>query len=344
MIEKTLFGKVGGQDIFLFRISGRSGYSFTAMNYGATLTEILCPDREGKPVCVICGYEKLEDYQKASGYQGATIGRFANRIGKAEFDLNQKHYALFRNDGNNHLHGGAKGFDKQVWSWVLSDGDEPYVEFSRVSPDGEEGYPGELELTVRMTLKADRILSISYLAVSDKDTPFNFTNHAYFNLNGPGSGPITSHELSLDADRYLPVNSELIPTGGIAPVSGTPFDFRMAKTIGQDIDLTGTGYDHCMVFEDRGPGVFRRATLYSPQSGIGLHLSTDLPSVQLYSGNMMDDPTPFRGGVPQIPREAVCLETELMPDSMHHEGFTDCILKAGCTFSSTTQYEFFVRK
>ena len=341
MIDISTIGKVGEKHIDAVTLHGPDGLSATVLNYGATLQKLTVPDKSGVTRDVICGYDGLVGYLRADGYQGATIGRFANRIGKSGFDINGIHYALYPNDGENHLHGGQSGFDKKVFDYETFDGSEPAVELTCFSPDGEEGYPGNLELTVRFTLRAGRKLSISYEAATDADTYINLTNHAYFNLNGFASGTILEHQLKLDADRYLPVDSGLIPTGIIASVSGTPFDFRSGKAIGKDLELTEGGYDHCMVFTDRGPGCMKRADLYSRNSGIGMEVYTDQPCLQLYTGNMMNGAVPFKGGYPQTPRHALCLETEHMPDSMHHSDFTNCLLPAGCTFSTVTEYKFY---
>ncbi len=290
----------------------------------------------------VWGYEDIVDYYRGE-YYGAVVGRFANRIAKGKFSLDGKDYSLYVNNGENHLHGGKNGFDRKVWNAEANDSDEPSVTFSTLSPDGDENYPGNLVVSVRYTLKKSGSLLLEYGAFTDKATPLNITNHAYFNLC-PGS-TAEQHVMSLDADRYLPTDEGLIPTGEMRPVDGTVFDFRKPKLISEassseDSDIvTGGGIDHCFIFSDSttfGP----KGRVVSPDNKVSLELYTDMPCVQVYTGNFLsDDGIPFRSG-PKKFRGSFCLETELMPDSPNRPGFTDCILRPGCYFETKTQYSF----
>ncbi|MBQ9416852.1 MAG: galactose mutarotase [Clostridia bacterium] len=345
MIASWVAGRTSEGPVVVYRMSLACGMSATVMNLGGTVMKLEVPGADGLLTDVICGYDGYESYLRASGYQGALIGRYANRIGGASFELEGKTYPLAPNDGKNTLHGGAVGFDRHLFEVEAEDGEEPALHLHRVSPHMEEGFPGNLDLRVTYRLGKDLSLSISYQAKTDRDTYLNLTNHMYFNLGGYASGSVLEHRLCLDADRYLPVDGELIPTGQIAPVGGTPFDFRVEKALGLDIGQVPGGYDHCFVFTERaGERMPLRAELKEPGSGRRMLMYTDQPCVQVYSGNMMRDPVPFKGGTPQTPRHAICLETQHMPDSMHHPGFTDCLLRAGQTFTTETKYQFSARK
>ena len=339
MITIYPFGIVGERQVRAFRLSVPGGFCATVLDFGATLQSLTVPGRKG-PVDVVCGYDGIEGYLHAGGYQGATVGRFANRIAGARFDLNGKTFSLYANDGRNHLHGGKTGFSHRFWTAEPEDGPEPALRLTLHSPDGEEGYPGNLDVEVVYRLTKECGLSLSYRARTDGDTYLNLTNHSYFNLCGFASGSVLEHTLWADADRYCVPDGELIPTGELRPVDHTPFDFRKAKTLGRDFALTGGGYDHCLVFSDKPSGFCKRLELRAPSGGITMSVFTDQPAVQLYSANFMNDPIPFKGGYPQQFQHAVALETQHMPDSMHHPGFSDCLLKAGEVFLSTTEYRF----
>ncbi len=339
-----------GREVLAYTMTNAAGMTVKIANYGGTVMQIIVPDRNGRMADVVCGYDTLEDYCASAGYQGALVGRFGNRIAKGEFSLDGVTYHLTQNNGENSLHGGLCGFDKKIWSVEPIEGDEPALVLRTTSPDGEEGFPGTLTVEVRYTLTADNRLSIAYTAETDKKTILNLTNHCYFNLGGFDSGDILSHELWLDADTYLEVGEGLIPTGRLTSVEGTPFDFRTAKPVGRDIDADdeairrGRGYDHCFNFAGGAQtGTFLRAELYDPRSGRLMRVYTDQPCVQLYTANGMKGERPFKGGYPQQVRHALCLETQAMPDSINHPGFTNVILSPGERYMTKTEYAFSVK-
>ena len=330
------FGRTAaGEEVLAGRLENAAGMAVTVISYGAAVQSIRVPDGRGGQVDVALGYDTVAEYEAADGYLGATVGRVGNRIGGARFWLNGQEYILAKNDGANHLHGGARGFDKYVWDMqAAADG----VVCSRLSPDGEEGYPGALAVTVRFALTEDNALVIDYTARSDKDTAVNLTNHTYFNLNGGGS--VLDHELRLSARRFCENDGGCLPTGRLLDVAGTAFDFRRAKPLGRDIGaeeeqlrLAG-GYDHCFVL-DGGPA----AELFSPATGIRMTVETDLPGVQVYTANGLG-PRPGKGGAVMGPRDAVCLETQLFPNAMNCWGFPSPILRAGAQMTTRTAYRF----
>ena len=350
-IIKEFFGKLpGGRTASLYTLRNKNGMTVKITDFGGAIVSIMTPDREGCFADIVCGYDKLSDYLKASGYQGALIGRFGNRINRGKFTLDGVEYSLCVNNGNHHLHGGVEGFSHKLWDSLAVDGDEPRLVLNYLSPDMEEGYPGNLSTRVTYTLTEDNAISIHYEAQTDKKTILNLTSHPYFNLNGYDGGYIGSHLLMIDADTYLPTDNEVVPTGEIKSVEGTPFDFRFEKPIGIDIDSDnvdlkyGGGYDHCLNFcggETKEPKL--RAALYSPDSGREMKIFTNLPSIQIYTANFMNDEIPFKGGCPQTPRNAVALETQKMPDSINHDNFTNVILDVGKKYDYTTVYKFAVR-
>ena len=347
-ISKKSFGILkNGKEASIYTLRGKGGLSASVSDYGATLVSLLAPDKDGVFCDVVGGYDRLDDYINASGFQGATVGRFANRIGGACFELDGKEYRLAQNNNENHIHGGLEGFDKKIWKAQLHDFDEPSVTFSYVSRDMEEGYPGTLTVQVTYTVTEDNALSIHYQATTDKKTIINLTNHSYFNLGGYASGTVRDHLLTIHADRYVRTDKKLIPTGEIASVEGTPFDFRTEKTVGRDIDLphpdllNSGGYDHCFCFFDPSSEVLLRATLKDPKSGRIMKMYTNQPCVQLYTGNFLkDDGHPFKGGFVKSKQNTLCLETQHMPDSVHHKHFTDVTLDVGETYDYTTVYAF----
>lgn len=340
MIEKKYFGKIEGREVSLYILKNNS-LEVTLSDYGATIIRIRLALRSGEVRDLVRGYDDLASYMNADGYLGAVVGRVGNRICRGRFTLDGKDYELYCNNGVNHLHGGKVGFDKKIYDASI-EGDS--ILFSATSPDGEEGYPGKLDYSVRYTLE-DNSLRLDYYAVTDKATPVNLTNHVYFNLMG--SGTIYSHSITVDADRYIPTDDTLIPMGEIASVEDTPFDFRSEKFLGAGIlgthkDITlGGGLDHCVVFTDRGEGIHERVKVTSPDGLVTLKAYTDLPAVQLYSGNFLGNKEfPFRGGEKQIKRAAFCLETENMPDSVNHENFTNTVLRPGEEYKNSTVYKF----
>lgn len=340
MIEKRHFGEKDGKEVSLY-ILKNDRLEVTLSDLGATIVRIRLKLKNGEERELVRGYDSLGSYIDAEGYLGAVVGRVGNRIAGGRFTLDGKPYELYCNDGANHLHGGKVGFDKKIYESVIG---KDTILFTSESPDGEEGYPGRLVYSVRYTLMDSR-LSLAYHAVTDKATPVNLTNHVYFNLMGAGT--VYSHRMRIDADSYIPTDRTLIPTGEIASVEDTPFDFRKEKTLGAGIlgthkDITfGGGLDHCLVFTERGEGMHERICATSPDGLVSLKVYTDMPAVQLYSGNFLGDREhPFRGGEKQIKRAAFCLETEAMPDAVNHTGFTDTILRPGEEYSSETAYEF----
>ena len=352
MIKKELFGVLAdGKEVYAYTLSNQNGMEVKILSYGGALAQIKVPDRKGCFTDVIGGYDCLESYVGGDGYQGALIGRFGNRIAKGNFTLDGKEYNMFINNGVNHLHGGEFGFNAKVWDVTEVDGEEPALVMHIVSPDGEEGYPGNLDLTVTYTLSKQNGLSLRYVATTDKATILNLTNHTYFNLGGYASGSIHPLQLWLDADSYLPTDDTLIPTGEIRSVEGTPFDFRTMKEIGKDIGaenidlkLAG-GYDHCLNFvggETKEP--VKRGELYDPSTGRVMEMYTNQPCVQFYSGNFLtNEEFPFKGGYKQVPQTLLCLETQHMPDSINHENFTNCVLRPGEVYDYTTEYRFSVK-
>ena len=351
-IEKNLFGKMSdGTEVYAYTLNNANGMSVKILNYGGTVTELCVPDRNGCFTDIVGGYDCIDSYVGADGYQGALIGRFGNRINKGRFTLDGVDYSLFINDNENHLHGGERGFDKKIWDVEEISSEEPALRLHILSPDGDEGYPGNLDVTVTYRLSNENGLSIRYEAFTDKATPVNLTNHCYFNIGGYASGDIYGHELMIDADTYLPTDEQLIPTGEFKSVDSTPFDFRAPKKIGQDIfaddidiKLAG-GYDHCFNFRDGETAVpIKRCEVYDEDSGRVMSVYTNQPCVQFYSGNFLkNEKYPFKGGYRQRPQTFMCLETQHMPDSINHSEFTDCVLRPNERYDYTTEYRFSVK-
>jgi len=344
------FGKtLEGTKVDEYTLKNSQGMIVKLTNFGATITEITVPDRNGKFDNVTLGFDKVEDYTSdANQHFGATTGRVANRIARGKFKVDGKEYQVAINNGKNHLHGGTKkSLDRVVWTAKPSS-KEQKIEFTYSSPDGEEGFPGKLDVKVTYELTDKGELVINYEAVTDKATPVNLTNHAYFNLAGAGSKTILDHQLMVNADKYTVADDELIPTGKIDPVAGTPLDFRQMKRIGADIeklDNTGAkGYDHCFVLNKRFPGERDLAAkLRDPSSGRVLTVSTDQPGVQLYTGNFLTDKK-GRDGKAYGKRSALCLETFALTNSMNTPGFPDVILRPGQTYRQVCVYAFSVEK
>lgn len=339
----TDFGKAAdGTPIELYTLSnGR--LTVKIMTLGAIITEILAPDRDGKPADVVLGFESLDGYLAGHPHFGAATGRFANRIAGGKFTLDGKTYQLPLNNGPNTLHGGPQGFDKRVWAAESAPGpDGPAVRMTYLSRDGEEGFPGNLAVAITYTVTADDALRIDYEAVTDRATPINLTNHSYFNLAGPGSGTILDHEAFIDADRYTPVDETFIPTGELASVEGTPLDFTRPTPIGERIDeMRGEpgGYDHNFVLRGDGNGSVVAARVRDPKTGRVLEMFTTEPGVQFYTGNFLDGSVKGKGTV-YSKRTGFCLEAQHFPDSVHHENFPPVILRPGETYRQTTTYKF----
>lgn len=342
----TNFGKTkDGDNVELFTLTSKNGVIAKVMTLGATLTELHVPDKTGKTADVVFGFDDVAGYQSdRNGFYGCTTGRVANRIAKGKFTLDGKEYTLALNNGPNHLHGGVKrSLDKVIWKAEKVTGENgDGVKFTYTSPDGEEGYPGKLDLTVTYTLSDKNALRIDYTAKTDKATPVNLTNHTYFNLAGAGAETILDHELMVAADRYTPTDDTLIPTGKLAPVAGTPFDFNKPTRIGERIDqlvkTPAMGYDHNFVFAK--PDVKNvAAKLRDPASGRTLTLYTDQPGVQVYSGNFLKGAA-GKGGKPYKLRSALCLETQHFPDSVNQPSFPSVILKPGDTYKQACIWAF----
>jgi aldose 1-epimerase len=315
-------------------------------NYGGIVVALKAPDRHGTMADVVLGFDDLSGYLKNPPYLGALVGRYANRIAKGKFMLDGHEYTLGRNNGENTLHGGLKGFDKKVWE-ARMEGDG--VLFSYRSKDGEEGYPGNLAVSVRYTVVANE-LRIEYWATTDRETVLNLTNHSYFNLAGQGNGDILKHKIEINADRYTPINRELIPTGELLPVAGTPFDFRTSHVIGERIDANNQqlkwagGYDHNFVLKSCCGALGEAAKVYEPTSGRVLEVLTTQPGVQFYTGNSLDGTVTGKGGNVYKRRYGFCLETQHFPDSPNQPSFPPVTLKPGEKFESTTVYRFSTRR
>ena len=339
------FGKTADGTTIELYVLTNGRITAKVMTYGAILTELHVPDKNGKTADVVLGFDNLAAYLAGHPHFGATTGRFANRIAKGKFSLDGKDYTLALNNGPNSLHGGLKGFDKAVWKAEDVSGDAgPAVKFSYVSKDGEEGYPGNLTVSVTYTVTAADALKIDYTATTDQATPLNLTNHSYFNLGGSASGSILDHELTLTASAYTPVDETLIPTGDIASVKDTPLDFTRPQTLGSRInDLKGepVGYDHNFVLpKSDGKTPILAAKIVEPKSGRVMETYTTEPGVQLYTANFMDGSIKGKDGVSYKKHGAFCLETQHFPDSVNQPNFPSTILRPGDTYTQTTIYKF----
>jgi len=340
-ISRKFFGKTkDGFNVYAFTLKNSLGNYITLLNYGATVQSIVIKDASGAGRDICLGYDTLNAYENNDGYLGACIGRVGNRIGKGIFTLNNISYQLAKNDGDNHLHGGNKGFDKYVFD-VSTFGNA--ITFSRVSPDGEENYPGSLKVSVTYTFNDDNQFILDYHAVSDKDTIVNLTNHTYFNLSGEGDNDISDHLLQLNAAYFTANDQACLPTGEILPVSGSALDFRLPKTIGQDINLNeqqlinAGGYDHNYVLD--GQGMRQIAAVSSPKTHLSLKVYTDKPGVQFYSGNFLTKRT-GKSGSSYMKRSGFCLETQYFPNALACPDFPSPILRTGEEYHFTTIYEF----
>ena len=343
-IQHEQFGKLpDGSVVKRYTLKNKNGVIAKVMEYGAILTELWMPDRNGRSGNVVCGFDNLDQYLKGHPFFGATTGRYANRIAKGRFTLDGQEYTLATNNGPNALHGGLKGFDKQLWkSEILpSKAGQQSIQFTYLSKDGEEGYPGNLNVAVVYSLTDENSLVIDYTATTDKATVVNLTNHSYFNL--AGSGDILSHEIRIAADRYTPVNDQLIPTGELAPVAGTPLDFQKSTPIGERIaklQPTPGGYDHNFILKRNGPGLEAIAWVSEPTTGRTMEVLTTEPGMQLYSANFLDGKLKGVNGVTYNKHSALCLETQHFPDSPNNPAFPSTTLRPGETYKTATVYRF----
>jgi aldose 1-epimerase len=351
MTKKELGRTADGRPIDLYTLTNKNGVEARISNYGATVVSLQIPDRNNRFADVVLGYDSLKGYVDDNAYFGGTIGRYANRIAGGRFNLGGMTYAVARNDGENHLHGGFQGFNKVVWETEHILNHEPSVlPLNYLSKDGEEGYPGHLKVQLIYTLTEHNELRIDSTATTDQETLINLTNHSYFNLAGHSAGDILSHELILHADRFTPVNATLIPTGELRGVQGTPFDFQQAAAIGDRIHETdqqlvfAKGYDHNWVLNDGGKGkISLAAQVYEMRSGRVLEVSTTEPGIQFYSGNFLDGTARGKEGRTYNRRDGFCLEPQHFPDSPNHPEFPSAVLRPGERYSSTTIYKFSVR-
>jgi len=349
-VKKQAYGKTpAGAEVDLYTLTNANGMQAGIITYGGTVVSLTAPDRNGKYADVVLGMDDLAGYERATAFFGALIGRYGNRIGHAQFALGGSTYKLPANDGPNTLHGGPAGFDKKVWTAVPgTSADGQTLELTYVSPDGEAGFPGALTSKVVYTLTAKNELKIDYTATTDKPTVVNLTNHSYFNLAGQGEGDVLAHEVTINADRFTPVDSTLIPTGELRPVSGTPFDFTKSTAIGARIEANdeqikfGKGYDHNWVLNKTGEGLSKAAEVFEPKTGRVLEVWTTEPAMQFYTGNFLDGSLQGKGKT-YIRRGAFCMETQHYPDSPNHPAFPTTELKPGATYKTTTVYRLSAR-
>jgi aldose 1-epimerase len=342
-VMKEHFGTVDGKEVFLYTLRNRKGMTVRITNYGGIITQILVPDKNGKFGDIVLGYDSLNSYLKVTPYFGAIVGRYANRIAKGEFTLGKKKYKLAVNNGNNSLHGGIKGFDKVVWdASEFEDSIQAGVVLTYLSKDGEEGYPGNLAVKVIYVLNEQDELKVEILAETDKPTPVNLCNHTYFNLREADTS-ILGHVLTLNSERYTKVNDELIPTGKLPSVKGTPMDFTTPQVIGARISQVKGGYDHNYVLDKGISEMGDAATLYDPNSGRMVDILTTQPGVQFYSGNFLDGTITGKNGKVYRQHYGLCLETQHFPDSPNHPDFPNTILKPGEKFDEITVYRFMVK-
>ncbi|HEV7332798.1 MAG TPA: aldose epimerase family protein [Flavisolibacter sp.] len=345
--RKAFQTTIDGKQTDLYVLKNNNGMTAAFTNYGGRIVSLHVPDKDGKMRDVVVGHGSVMDFvNSGEAYFGATIGRVGNRIAGGRFTLDGKEYTLAKNNGPNTLHGGKKGFQAVVWD--ATQPNDTTLVLHYLSPEGEEGFPGNLDVTVTYSLTSDNGFKCDYKATTDKRTVVNLTNHAFFNLNGEGSGTINNHILQINADRYTPVDSTLIPIGKIEPVAGTPFDFRQPTPIGQRVDQDneqlrfGKGYDHNYVLN--GSGMKKAATVIGDQSRIQMDVYTEEPGLQFYGGNFMQGKNTFKGGSKDEFRTAFCLETQHFPDAPNQPNFPSIVLSPGETYQTTSVYKFSVSK
>lgn len=347
-ISKSDYGKTtDGISVEQYILKNKKGMKISIITYGGIITSWTAPDKNGMYQDIVLGYNSLDEYIKSTPYFGAIIGRYGNRIANGKFTLEGIEYTLAQNNGPNNLHGGIKGFDKVVWTARTSTTDNKVsLQLTYLSKDMEEGFPGNLETVVTYTLTEDNTLEVLYEATTDKKTIVNLTQHSYFNLSGDFNKTILDHEITIDADTYIPVDETLIPTGELALVVGTPFDFRKPKTMALEINADndqlkkGGGYDHCWVLNDQDQGMRLNATAYHPESGRLLEVFSNEPGIQLYSGNFLDGTLPSKNGGTYAYRSGFCLETQHYPDSPNQNNFPSVVLNPEEKYSSKTTFKF----
>ncbi|MEI6948312.1 aldose epimerase family protein [Paraflavisolibacter sp. H34] len=337
------WGETDGKKVSLYTLTNSKGSEVKITNYGGIVTSWITADKNGGRSSIVIGYDSLQGYLNKPPYFGALIGRYGNRIGNAKFTLDGKTYQLAANDGKQHLHGGNKGYDKVVWD-AAPGGDGKSLTLSYLSKDGEEGYPGNLNIKVTYSLTDEDELQIDYSATTDKATPVNLTNHCYFNLSGDVAHSILDHSLQIDADNYTPVDNTLIPTGEIKSVKGTPFDFTSKTKIGARIAQVPGGYDHNWVLNKKDSSLSKVAELSDSISGRTLEVYTTEPGLQFYSGNFLDGKLINRDGKPIQQHAALCLETQHFPDSPNKPKFPNTILQPGQTYHTVSKYKVVVNK
>lgn len=341
-IEQAPFGTMpDGQPIDRYTLRNANGMVVDVITYGANIQSIQAPDRDGQLGDVILGFEELDPYVNVYSRFGAIVGRYANRIADGRFTLDGTTYELARNNGDNHLHGGVRGFDKRVWTAeVVAEADQPTLRLTYLSPDGEEGYPGNLTVQVDYTLTDDNEIVMDYTATTDKATPVNLTNHSFFNLSAGAAPTVLNHVVTLHADRYTPVDDEQIPTGEIAPVAGTPLDLTQPEPVGEDLGAAG-GYDHNFVLnKDEAGALTLAARVEEPVSGRTLEVLTTEPGLQFYTGNALDGSVTGKDGRVYVQYAGLCLEAQHYPDSPNHPNFPSTILRPDETYRQTTIYRF----
>jgi aldose 1-epimerase len=342
-VEETAYGTLpDGREVHLYTLENSNGMRVKLTDYGAITVSVEVPDKDGKVSDVTLGYDTLEGWLGNTSYFGATVGRYANRIAQGKFELEGQTYTLATNNGENHLHGGIKGFDKVLWKGEMTETDDGVgVRFTRTSPDGEEGYPGNLQVTALYTLTGSDEFKAEFSATADKPTVVNLAHHTYWNLRGPENGDILGHVLMLNADQYTPVDEGLIPTGELKAVEGTPMDFTQPKPVGRDIAGVEGGYDHNFVLNGYQPGKVRLAArVTEPTTGRIMEIHTDQPGIQFYSGNFLDGSVTGKKGVKYEKHFGFCLETQHYPDSPNKPDFPSVVLKTGQTYKHVMIHKF----
>lgn len=342
-IRKSDFGRTkAGKDTYLYTLTNQAGMSISVSDFGATLVKVVVPDGDGYPVDVVLGYDHVDGYENGGVFFGASVGRSANRIGGASIVIGENTYALAKNDGENNLHSGPDSYNKRLWT--VRNKSNQKITFTLHSADGDQGFPGTIDMEVTYELTEDNEINISYFGSPNKDTIINMTNHSYFNLNGHATGTILKHRVAINAKAFTRNDANSIPTGEIVSVKGTPMDFLKKKEVGKDIDsdyeavVLGHGYDHNWVLNQ--PGTFRKvAVATGDRSDITMEVYTDLPGVQFYTANFVEDEQGKDGAVYQG-REALCFETQYFPDAVHHSNFEQPIFKAGEVYQTSTMYKF----